>query len=256
MIVTLLGSGNLATQLSTAMLAGGNYKFRQVYSPTGTHAEALAMLLGCDAVTDPAAVLPGSDLYIFALKDSAVETIAAQVPENSGIWVHTSGSLPMDIFSPYTQRFGVLYPLQTFSKERKADFSRIPFFIEASSEESMDAIAAIARGLSSDVRRMSSEDRRHLHLAAVFACNFVNHCYRLAGDILAGIGQPFSVLLPLIEETAAKVHELSPAEAQTGPAVRYDSNIIQKHLQMLQDPAMNEIYLALSRSIHSKSVKP
>lgn len=256
MIATLLGSGNVATHLSAAMYAKGCCKFRQVYSPTGTHAEALAMKLGCDAVTDPSSVLPGSDVYIFALKDSALETVAAQIPANSGIWIHTSGSLPMDVFSQYTAEYGVLYPLQTFSKGRDVDFSRVPLFVEASSEKSAAAITAIAGALGNGARYMPSVQRRHLHLAAVFACNFANHCYRLAGDILEGIGQPFDVLLPLIDETAAKVHSLPPAEAQTGPAVRYDGNIIQKHLQMLQDPAMAEIYLAMSRDIHDKAKKP
>lgn len=251
--VTLIGSGNLATRLSLAMSATGQFAFQQVYSHTPEHASDLANRLQCTWTTDAKAIRPGADLYIFALKDTALENIAAQVPANNGLWIHTAGSMPMEVFRPYASRYGVLYPLQTFSKQREVNFRQIPLFLESNSTESAALLQEVASLLSDNVRFLSSEKRKHLHLAAVFACNFTNHLYALAGEILEEAGIPFDVLLPLIDETAAKVHDLSPRRAQTGPAVRYDENVIGKQLAMLTDAQTREIYRLLSQSIHQKS---
>lgn len=255
MKVTIVGSGNLATNLSVALKSLGNVTFVQVYSRTEGNAKKLAGQLGCDFTTDASHIFPGADLYIFSLKDSCLEEVLSQVPSNDGLWVHTAGSIPMEIFKPYAKRYGVFYPLQTFSKQRILDFGRIPIFIEASDGENLVLLEKLALSISSDVRILSSEKRRNIHLAAVFACNFTNHIYALAGNILSDADIPFEVLLPLIDETARKVHEIPPREAQTGPAVRYDENVINKHLGMLKDPTMNEIYRLLSQSIHKESAK-
>ena len=161
----------------------------------------------------------------------------------------------MEVFKPYAKRYGVFYPLQTFSKQRIVDFSRIPIFIEACDGENLSILENLGLSISSDVRVLSSEKRRNIHLAAVFACNFTNHIYALAANILEDADIPFDVLLPLIDETVSKVHHIPPREAQTGPAVRYDENVINKHLNMLSDPMMNEIYRLLSQSIHKESTK-
>ena len=251
--VTLIGSGNLATRLSLSMSATGQFAFQQVYSHTPAHASDLANRLQCTWTTDAKAIRPGADLYIFALKDTALENIAAQVPANNGLWIHTAGSMPMEVFRPYASRYGVLYPLQTFSKQREVNFRQISLFLESNSTESAALLQEVASLLSDNVRFLSSEKRKNLHLAAVFACNFTNHLYALAGEILEEAGIPFDVLLPLIDETAAKVHDLSPRRAQTGPAVRYDENVIGKQLAMLTDAQTREIYRLLSQSIHQKS---
>ena len=155
-----------------------------------------------------------------------------------------------------TPRYGVLYPLQTFSKQRKVSFDEIPFFVEANQREDVDLLKSIASALSDQIYEVTPEQRKSLHLAAVFACNFTNHMYALAAGLLEKYGLPFDVLLPLIDETAGKVHELSPLIAQTGPAVRYDRNVINNHLNMLADePAIQEIYRIVSENIH-RCAKP
>ena len=149
---------------------------------------------------------------------------------------------------------GVIYPLQTFSKERRVDFSRVPLFIEANNALALHVARLTAERVSDNVRELDSERRRYLHLAAVFACNFANHCYELASEVLATHGLPFDALLPLIEETASKVQSMHPREAQTGPAVRYDEAVISRHLDMLSgEPRLHDIYQLMSRSVFERS---
>lgn len=253
MKVVIVGSGNVATHLSLAMASLEGIEICQVYSPTEAHAEILAERLNCDFVTDPTQIRKDADVYLFALKDQALETVIRAVPANNGLWLHTSGSMPMQVFAGYTERYGVLYPLQTFSKSKEISFQGIPLFIECHREEDKNFLEDLARRLSGKVCELSSEKRRSLHLAAVFACNFTNHIYALAEEILAKEGLSRDYLFPLIDETAAKVHELPAQEAQTGPAIRYDENIINKHLGMLaDDPDVQTLYRLLSQSIHKK----
>ena len=253
MKVVIVGSGNVATHLSLAMASLEGIEICQVYSPTEAHAQILAERLNCDFVTNPTQIRKEADVYLFALKDQALETVIRAVPANNGLWLHTSGSMPMQVFAGYTERYGVLYPLQTFSKSKEISFQGIPLFIECHREEDKNCLEELARRLSGKVCELSSEKRRSLHLAAVFACNFTNHIYALAEEILAKEGLSRDYLFPLIDETAAKVHELPAQEAQTGPAIRYDENIINKHLGMLaDDPDVQTLYRLLSQSIHKK----
>ena len=253
MKVVIIGSGNVATHLSLALASLEGIEICQVYSPTEAHAEILAERLNCDFVTDPTQIRKDADVYLFALKDQALETVIRAVPANNGLWLHTSGSMPMQVFAGYTERYGVLYPLQTFSKSREISFRGIPLFIECHRKEDKNCLEDLALRLSGKVCELSSEKRRSLHLAAVFACNFTNHIYALAEEILAKEGLSRDYLFPLIDETAAKVHELPAQEAQTGPAIRYDENIINKHLGMLaDDPDVQTLYRLLSQSIHKK----
>lgn len=255
MRIVCIGSGNLATNLTLAWKEAG-ILVEQVFSRTEANARALAERLGCAWTSSTGEIINDADLYLFSLKDSALETVASRLPGNSGLWVHTAGSMPLSVFEPFTTRRGVLYPLQTFSKGRRIDLGNVPFFLEANSEEDGAILEQLARAVSRDVRFLPSEKRCHLHLAAVFACNFVNHIYALADDILREEEIPFEVLLPLIDETAAKVHRLTPREAQTGPAIRYDENVINKHLAMLDKmPELKALYETLSRSIHKEANK-
>lgn len=149
-----------------------------------------------------------------------------------------------------------LYPLQTFSKQRNVSFKEIPICIESNSEEDMLFLKGIASALSEKVYEVSSEQRKSLHLAAVFTCNFTNHMYALAAELLKKYQLSFDVLLPLIDETARKMHELKPIVAQTGPAVRYDKNVIDEHVRMLADePEIQVLYSLLSESIHRLALK-
>ena len=242
MRIVCIGSGNLATNLTLAWKEAG-ILVEQVFSRTEANARALAERLGCAWTSSTGEIINDADLYLFSLKDSALETVASRLPGNSGLWVHTAGSMPLAVFEP-------------FSKGRRIDLGNVPFFLEANSEEDKAILEQLARAVSRDVRFLPSEKRRHLHLAAVFACNFVNHIYALADDILRKEGIPFEVLLPLIDETAAKVHRLTPREAQTGPAIRYDENVINKHLAMLDKmPELKALYETLSRSIYKETNK-
>ncbi len=252
MKVVFIGAGNLATRLSLEMQQAG-MDVAQVFSRTARAAQQLADRLGCGWTIGPEDLLADADLYVFALKDSALETVIGRIKPNNGLWVHTAGSMPMSVFEGKARRYGVLYPLQTFSRERPVDFRQIPFFLEAATEADGRWLAEeVAGRLSDNVRFLSSEKRRSLHLAAVFACNFANHMYALAAKILEGEGIAADVLCPLIDETAAKIHQMSPARAQTGPAVRYDENVMNKHLAMLADPAMQSLYREISRSIYKE----
>ena len=174
MKVIFLGSGNLATRLSLEMHRKG-MTIGQVYSYTPENARQLAGRLGCLWTTDLEAIETDADLYVFSLKDTVLANVITRIRPNDGLWVHTAGSMPMDIFSGHTANYGVLYPMQTFSKMREVDFSVIPFFIEANTSESASKLQQLAEKLSGNVRFLSSDKRKNLHLAAVFACNFTNH---------------------------------------------------------------------------------
>lgn len=251
MKIVLIGAGNLATHLGKALHAAG-HDMIQVFSRTMQSAETLASLLDAEPLTDMAQVRDDADVYIFSVKDSALEQLISQLcGGEKKVFLHTAGSMPMSVFRGKALHYGVLYPMQTFSKQREVDFSIIPCFIEANDEFALKQIEGLAGQISHRVFQLSSEDRKYLHLSAVFACNFANHCYAASQKLLQQHGIPFDVMLPLIDETAAKVHGMTPKEAQTGPAVRYDENVIGKQIQLLENqPYFQKIYDCMSKSIH------
>lgn len=251
MKIVLIGAGNLATHLGKALHAAG-HDMIQVFSRTMQSAETLASLLDAEPLTDIAQVRDDADVYIFSVKDSALEQLVSQLcGGEKKVFLHTAGSMPMSVFRGKALHYGVLYPMQTFSKQREVDFSIIPCFVEANDEFALKQIEGLAGQISHRVFQLSSEDRKYLHLSAVFACNFANHCYAASQELLQQHGIPFDVMLPLIDETAAKVHGMTPKEAQTGPAVRYDENVIGKQIQLLENqPYFQKIYDCMSKSIH------
>jgi len=233
--VVLIGRGRLATNLLPALQQAGH----EVVSINSRTLEGLPL---------------EADVFIVAVKDSALEEVIRRATKGreQQLFVHTAGSMPMSLFEGYTSRYGVFYPMQTFSKERLVDFAEIPLFIEGDDP----AIRQLAESISRRVYELSTEARKYLHLSAVFACNFVNHCYALSAALLEQHGLPFDVMLPLIDETARKVHELHPHDAQTGPAVRYDENVIRMQTALLADnPELQQIYELLSLDIHRKASK-
>ena len=250
--VALLGAGNLATNLGKALSRKG-FRILQVFSRTEQSAQELAKAIGTDYITDLEQLSPHARLCIAALKDDAIAELAPQIARHArnALLVHTAGSLSIDIWKGHAERYGVFYPMQTFSKQQEVDFGEIPFFIEANSPDNAALLKKIAGTLSASVHELSSEERKRLHLAAVFASNFTNHMYAMAHEVLKDIHLPFDILLPLIDETARKVHRLSPQEAQTGPAIRYDEKVIRSHINLLEHrPRLQEIYKLLSKSIH------
>lgn len=252
MNIVLVGAGNLATNLGMALVKSG-HRICQVYSRTMASAEWLAERVGAQPINGVDHMTDTADVYIVALKDSAIATLLPALAKGreDRLFIHTAGSMPIDIFAPYLQHFGVLYPMQTFSKTRIVDFSHIPCFIEGDAPEALATIAQLARTITDRVVTMASEKRKYLHLAAVFACNFSNLCFHLAEKVLEKEDIPFHLMLPLIDETVMKIHDLSPAQAQTGPAIRYDRNVIDAHLKLLDDnPLMAEFYQMASEQIH------
>lgn len=252
--IVFLGAGNLATNLAKALYRKG-FRIVQVYSRTEASAKALAQVIEADYTTDLNEIYPAAKLYIVSLKDDAFIQLLPQLVagKEKALWVHTAGSIPMEVWKNQAERYGVFYPMQTFSKQREVDFREIPIFVEAATADDTTFLKSIAASLSTKVYEASSEQRQSLHLAAVFTCNFTNHMYAMAAELLKKYELPFQVMLPLIDETARKVHTLEPHEAQTGPAVRYDQLVMNKHQEMLDDNVeMRYIYKLLSESIHNR----
>ncbi|HHT61014.1 MAG TPA: DUF2520 domain-containing protein [Paludibacteraceae bacterium] len=249
--IVLIGAGNLATQLGLALYEQG-YSIVQVYSRTIAAAQTLASQIKATATDNLAQLMPTANLYIYAIKDDALPEVINKVTIDYGIHVHTSGSVPMAVFEKKRTNFGVFYPLQTFKKEKRVDFQQIPIFLEASNKQTFDNLNDITKTISENVHNSTSEDRQTLHLSAVFACNFTNHFYAIAGEVLKSTNLPFAVLLPLIREGVNKLETLTPKEAQTGPAVRNDQNIINNHLKLLKAyPEWQEIYQQITKNIQN-----
>lgn len=254
--IVLLGAGNVAHHLAPALLKAG-VNLCQIYSRTIESARGLGMKTGITYTSDVFAVYPDCDIYIFCVSDDALLALYKNIRINKNALVlHTSGSLPMDIFKPFASRYGVLYPLQTFTKKRDLDFREIPLCIEGSSPEVVTEIRQLAQLLSFRIEEISSEKRKCLHMAAVFANNFVNHLYEMAGRILEKEGLDFTLLRPLIFETAHKVMLMSPESAQTGPARRGDEGILAMHKALLKDNRKwLNIYTLMSESIRETASK-
>ncbi len=251
--VVMIGAGNVGTRLALALKNCG-LEIIQVYSRSLDSAGMLARKLDCDPATDLKDLKAHADLYIVAISDDAIPEVAERFPYPEKLLVHTSGSTSMDVLEDAGARHGVFYPLQTFSKEVEVDFSQIPVCIEAAHEEDMAILKQLASRLTSRVYLVSSEERLLLHVAAVFACNFTNHMYAIAEDILTRYNLDFEMLRPLIRETARKAMHESPAGVQTGPAVRKNEKVMKKHLEILSAlGGYQKIYNFISESIIDKS---
>jgi len=252
MKIIFIGAGNLATNLAEACIHAG-HDILQVYSRTADSADEFGDAYECSAFIDINKIRCDADVYIFALKDDALAEVAGRLAERvkDKLFIHTAGSMPMDVL-PVEHR-GVLYPMQTFSKRRVVDFKHIPTFIEGASAEDLAKVRELAESITDKVTEMTSTDRVYLHLGAVFCCNFTNRCYAIAEKMLKEHGIPFDVMLPLIKETTKKVEKMSPLKAQTGPAIRWDENVIDKHMQMLDsDIDAKDIYSIMSENIHKE----
>ena len=243
--IILLGSGNVATHLGIA-LKNSNYTIVQVYSKSIENAKVLANKLDAQ-FTNNLSKLKSSDLIIVCINDDAILSVLSQI-KNTAI-VHTSGSIGLDVFKQKFTNYGVFYPLQTFNKEVDINISEIPFCIEGNSLEFEKQLIKIAKALSNNVVKMNSQQRKQLHIAAVFACNFSNHMYSIADDLLAKKNIDFKILLPLIRKTNANLENYRPKEVQTGPAKRKDTAIIQEHIATIKENEIKELYHRISDNI-------
>lgn len=248
--IIILGSGNVATHLATTLAGSG--MLAGLWSRTPANAAALADRLHVPAYADITDIPRDADVYIIAVADRAVADVACRLGAVDGIVAHTSGSVPMQALAAGgASRTGVFYPLQTFSKDSTVDMSQVPFFIEASEDDVFDTLSALARQTGGAAYAADSSHRAVLHLAAVFACNFANRLWGIADELLAPAGYPLTVFSPLLTETLRKAMAVGPSAAQTGPAVRNDSNVIRKQLDELGDGANAELYRIFTAQIQA-----
>ncbi len=249
MRITIIGSGNVATHLAVAFKNAGQ-RIVQVYSRDMHNAALLAYHVKAKAIDNINQIDPETDLFIIAVKDDAIASIAQGLAKFEKLTVHTSGSTDLETLSAINPKAGVFYPLQTFSKNKEIDFFSVPLCVEGANEDLTLQLEQLAQTISNHVYRVDSAQRKILHLAAVFACNFPNYLYGVAQQLLAKRQMDFEMLRPLILETAQKVQDHLPAEVQTGPAIRNDESTMAGHLQMLADePALKSIYVLLSQGI-------
>ncbi len=246
--IVLIGAGNLATQFGYALAKKG-FNIRQVYSYTIENAETLAEKLNAYYTDNLAEIQLDADLYIVAVKDAVLAETIENLPKVKGIVTHTAGSHHLDMLLKF-DNYGIIYPFQTFSKDKEVDFSTIPILVEANNEQTEKDLHKFGYQVSKTVMTCDSDQRKQIHLAAVFACNFTNHMYAIADEILKQHNISFDVIKPLIFETASKIDVLNPLEAQTGPAIRGDQNIIDNHLKLLSEKSeLASIYKTLSKRI-------
>lgn len=243
--IVVLGTGNVASHLIQAFEGSSSVEVVQVYNRS---MKGLNSIRFRGNKTTHLKELVDADCYLIAVPDDAISQISEELPFKDRLVVHTSGSVAINDLNT-KNRNGVFYPLQTFSKNRKVYFNEIPLCLEATNHKDLEILKTMARTLSSAVFEIDSDKRKQLHLAAVFVCNFVNHLYHIGHDITEKNELPFSILKPLIKETALKIERDTPASMQTGPAKRNDRNTMNKHLEMLDKPIQKELYTLLSQAI-------
>ncbi|GAA0723694.1 DUF2520 domain-containing protein [Aquimarina litoralis] len=246
--IVLLGAGNVAKHLYEAFLPLNLVKVIQCYNRKGIpiHENQEEVF-----VTDNLQNLKKADLYILAISDDAIVEVSDQLPFQNRLVVHTSGSVPMKFMNDKNIR-GVFYPLQTFSATKEVDFTSIPFCIESEEENELMLLKNVASQLSKKVYEISSDQRNILHVAAVFVNNFTNYLFSLGNDICKENDVPFEILHPLIQETANKITEMNPDNAQTGPGIRNDIQTINRHLKLLNNDSQKQLYTALTEAIQIK----
>lgn len=255
--VVIIGSGNVATHLALALNANG-FCISQIYSRLLPNAQLLADRVGATAISSLTDISSDAKWYIISVKDDAIPQIAdilfSRISPDAYV-LHTAGSVSIDVLKAKFAHCGVLYPMQTFTKSRELDFSVVPCFIEGADDDCFEEILHFTEHISSRVVAADSHKRKIMHLAAVFACNMVNHCYSLAEQILNENHLDFSLLYPLIAETASKAQTMSPYEAQTGPMIRYDQSVMTAQKSMLHYADMIQLYDIMAKSIHKRHAK-
>ena len=242
--VVILGTGNLARHLFQVF---SKTEHVQVVQVVGRNEKRLAQHFGDTIASSDFDSIEDADIYIVAVSDRAIGDVSQFLQNKKGLVVHTSGATEMDVIQ--NDNRGVFYPLQTFSAGRPADFRGIPIGIEAHKKESLSILQELGDSISDKVHKIDSEQRKKLHLAAVFVNNFTNHFYHIGEEICASAGLSFDLLKPLILETAEKIQSMSPSQAQTGPARRNDTSSIQEHLMLLEDQKQIELYTLCSEAI-------
>lgn len=249
--ITLIGSGNVSQHLINAFAKNSTIELIEVYSRTK---KEIAPLLDSNKIVTDLALLKEADLYIIAVSDDAISMVSEQLPFKNKLVAHTSGTASLQTINT-KNRSAVFYPLQTFTKNKEVDFKVIPLCLEAENNTDYLVLETVAKSISDAVYSINSEQRKALHVAAVFVNNFTNHLYLIGHDICEEHQVSFDILKPLIAETANKINTLSPIEAQTGPAKRNDITTIESHLSYLSNENQKKIYTLLTKSIQNNGKK-
>lgn len=244
MQIVLIGSGNVAFHLAKAFTEA-QIPISQIF---GRNTDELQKISEQFSIYFSSETLADADLYIISVSDSSIAEVSSLIKNKNALVTHTSGSVSREALNG-NYRKSVFYPLQTFSKSKNLDYSKIPFFIDAENENDEEILKNLASKISKNVMLANDEKRKYIHLTAVFACNFVNHLYARAKEISDSQGIPFDYFLPLIDETTQKIHELEPKLAQTGPAIRNDEKVLKLHESLLTDEEKLKIYKTLNESI-------
>ncbi len=247
--VVILGAGNVATHFAQALKAK-DFLITEIYARNAIQAQELAAEIGCEYCDNLQDMNTEADIYIFAVKDDSLDELAGQLYLPGKIVVHTSGAAETEILKPVSENCGAFYPLQTFSKTRKISWENIPVCIEASNSQTLTQLKKLAGKLSSQVILTTFDQRRNMHVAAVFVNNFTNHLLQNAYILMEENALPFEILKPLLNETIDKAFDISPAKAQTGPAIRGDAKTIAAHENLLEAyPQIQKLYKEITRSI-------
>ncbi|MCQ2960248.1 MAG: F420-dependent NADP oxidoreductase [Bacteroidales bacterium] len=255
MDVVIIGAGNVGTHFAKALqMAGAN--IIQVFSRTMKSAVELASEVSSSFTTDIQNVTQNADLYLLCVNDSTISPIIKQLQIGEKLIVHTSGCVGIDVFEGYALNYGCVYPVQSFSKFKDLNYNEIPVFVEANNDENQQVLIDLMRLITPHVQILSSQQRKYLHLSAVLLNNFTNHLCTLSEMMMKENQLQFDLLKPLLKETFEKIVKYSPYEAQTGPAVRGDEFILQKHRELLENHRdILEIYNAISYSIKKTHTK-
>lgn len=246
--IVLLGAGNVGTHLCRALQNKEGLEIIQWYNRS---LNSLEKELVPFAVTQNLNDIIEADLYIISVSDTAIPAISKALEGKNGLIAHTAGSIPMEVLGAH-QNHGIFYPLQTFSKQKEVDFNQIPLCLEANQPENLNLLKKLAQSLGGPVHLIDSAQRKALHVAAVFVNNFTNHLFTIGEELCKAHKVPFSVLQPLIAETADKIKHLPPSAAQTGPAARGDQKILKDHLQYLTKESHQKLYQLISASIQQQ----
>ena len=244
MKIVIIGSGNVAFHLAKAFTQN-NIEVSQIFGRNEVELNKISEELNIPYSTKE---LADADLYLISVSDSAVEQVSDLIKTEKALVAHTSGSLPIETLNG-DYRKASFYPLQTFSKTKNLDYSKIPFFIEAENQIDEKSLFELASLISDNVETSDYEKRKYIHLTAVFACNFVNHLFARAKEISDSQDLDFNYFIPLIDETVEKIHHLEPKTAQTGPAVRGDERILKLHEELINDEEHLKIYKLMNDSI-------
>ncbi|WP_318308216.1 Rossmann-like and DUF2520 domain-containing protein [Flagellimonas crocea] len=242
--IVILGTGNLAMHLFNAFDKAENVTVAQV---VGRNLEDLQQFSGLSPISNDFVSIADADVYLIAVKDDAIAEVSKYLSSKKGIVAHTSGAVGLNAVQ--SDNRGVFYPLQTFTKGKTVNFAHIPICIESEEKESLETLRLLAESISENTHHIDSEQRKKLHLAAVFVNNFTNYLYSIGEEFCLDEGLSFDLLKPLIMETAEKIQRMSPKDAQTGPARRNDTESMERHLELLQKQEHIALYKLLSQAI-------